>query len=85
MGRRWVGSTTRLDIYRQGVGTSYLIWEEVSHSYTEATAEGEVDVGKRKSPKGEYVKRTPSPERATVVVTREKPRSRNKLLPADLS
>ena len=62
-----------------------MIWEEVNHSYTEAAAEGEVDVGKRKSPKGEYVKRTPSPERATVVVTRERPRSRNKLLPALLS
>eukprot|EP01049_Picozoa_sp_SAG25_P016447 SAG25_NODE_3780_length_973_cov_0.879863_3_plen_35_part_01 len=34
----------------------FLIWEEVNHSYTEAAAEGEVDVGKRKSPKGEYVK-----------------------------
>ena len=66
------------------VGMS-VIWEEVNHSYTEAAAEGEVDVGKRKSPKGEYVKRAPSPERATVVVTREEPRSRNKLLPADLS
>jgi hypothetical protein len=42
-------------------------------------------VGKRKSPKGEYVKRTPTPMRAAVVVTREEPRSRNKLLPADLS
>eukprot|EP01047_Picozoa_sp_COSAG01_P094528 COSAG01_NODE_25424_length_745_cov_2.363777_1_plen_37_part_00 len=30
-----------------------MIWEEVNHSYTEAAAEGEVDVGKRKSPKGE--------------------------------
>ena len=39
-------------------------------------------MGKRKSPKGEYVKRTPSPERATIVVTKETPRSRNKLLPA---
>jgi hypothetical protein len=27
-------------------------------------------VGKRKSPKGEYVKRTPTPKRATVVVTK---------------
>jgi hypothetical protein len=63
-----------------------LIWEEVSHSYTEAAAEGDVVVGKRKSPKGEYVKRTPTPKRATVVVTREEPRSRrNKMLPADLS
>ena len=66
-------------------GPRKLIWEEVSHSYTEAAAEGDMVVGKRKSPKGEYVKRTPSPERATVVVTREEPRSRNKLLPADLS
>jgi hypothetical protein len=46
-----------------------LIWEEVSHSYTEAAAEGDVVVGKRKSPKGEYVKRTPTPMKATVVVT----------------
>jgi hypothetical protein len=65
--------------------STLMVWEEVNHSYTEAAAEGDVVVGKRKSPKGEYVKRTPSPERATVVVTREKPRSRNKLLPADLS
>jgi hypothetical protein len=36
-----------------------MIWEEVSHSYTEAAAEGDVVVGKQKSPKGEYVKRTP--------------------------
>jgi hypothetical protein len=42
-------------------------------------------VGKRKSPTGEYVKRKPTPSRAAVVVTREEPRSRNKLLPADLS
>jgi hypothetical protein len=62
-----------------------LIWEEVSHSYTEAAVEGDVVVGKRKSPKGEYIKRTPTPMRAAVVVTREEPRSRNKLLPADLS
>ena len=62
-----------------------VFWEEVTHSYTEAAAEGDMVVGKRKSPKGEYVKRTPSPERATIVVTREEPRSRNKLLPADLS
>jgi hypothetical protein len=47
-----------------------LIWEEVSHSYTEAAAEGDVVVGKRKSPKGEYVKRTPTPKRAIVVVTK---------------
>eukprot|EP01043_Picozoa_sp_COSAG02_P093553 COSAG02_NODE_30064_length_558_cov_0.546841_1_plen_39_part_10 len=26
-----------------------LIWEEVSHNYTEAAAEGDMDVGKRKS------------------------------------
>jgi hypothetical protein len=38
-----------------------MIWEEVSHSYTEAAAEGDVVVGKRKSPKGEYIKRTPTP------------------------
>jgi hypothetical protein len=35
-----------------------LIWEEVSHSYTEAAVEGDVVVGKRKSLKGEYIKRT---------------------------
>jgi hypothetical protein len=63
-----------------------MIWEEVSHSCTEAAVvEGDVVVGKRKSPKGEYIKRTPTPMRATVVVTREEPRSKNKLLPADLS
>jgi hypothetical protein len=71
--------------YRLGKRSTDLIWEEVSHSYTEAAAEGDVVVGKRKSPKGEYVKRTPTPMRATVVVTREEPRSRNKLLPANLS
>jgi hypothetical protein len=29
-----------------------LIWEEVSHSYSEAAGEGDVDVGKPKSPNG---------------------------------
>jgi hypothetical protein len=61
-----------------------MIWEEVSHSYTEAAVEGDVVVGKRKSPKGGYIKRTPTPIRAFVVVTREEPRSKNKLLLADL-
>ena len=42
--------TEQMDLPRWGM--SWLIWEEVCHSYTEAADAGDVVVGKRKSPKG---------------------------------
>jgi hypothetical protein len=39
--------------YIMGLGRwAAVIWEEVSHSYSEVAGEGDVDVGKQKSPNG---------------------------------